>query len=185
MSELWLPVLLSSLACLAISAIVWGVLPLHVREHRRLPAEPELLDALRRQMPAPGIYSFPYSGTCGVSATRADVVANLQRGPVGFLVIGRTGARRALVPLAQYFVFFAIVAMLTAYVASIAGLKDGAPFLRVFRLVAIVSSMALTLGSAPLSIWFSRPWKSWLLHCADGLACGLAMGTVFGWLWPA
>jgi hypothetical protein len=135
-------------------------------------------------MPAPGIYSFPYRGLRGANTNRADVAVNLARGPVGYIVIGRAGPRRIAGPLAQHFLFFVIVAVLAAYVAGISGLKDGAPFLKVFRIVSTVSTMAFVLGAAPQSIWFGRPWKSWMLQCIDGLACGLTTGAVFGWLWP-
>jgi hypothetical protein len=184
MKELLLPILLSAVACLAISILTWGVLPFHTREHHRLSTEPHLLDALRRDMPAPGIYSFPFRGPRGALSSRADVAANLDRGPVGYIVIGKSGAPDVVGRLVAHFVFFVIVASLAGFVAISAGLKDGAPFERVFRVVAMVSSMALVLGAAPESIWFNRPWKSWILQCADGLACGLATGGVFGWFWP-
>ena len=184
MTDLLLPTLVSSAACLIISVLAWGVLPLHAHEHLRLSTEPELLAALRRDMPRPGIYSFPYRGLLGANTERHDVAASLQRGPVGYLVIGRSGPPRIAGPLAQHFIFFLLVASLTAYIATISGLKDGAPFGKVFRIVAIVSTMTLTLGTVPLSIWFSRPWKSLALQLIEGLACGVATGASFGWLWP-
>jgi hypothetical protein len=184
MKELWLPILVSALACLGITVLAWGVLPFHSREHRRLPTETDLLSALRRDLPAQGVYAFPYRGPRGALTGRADVAANLARGPVGFVVIGKPGAPRVALRLLQHFIFFATIAMVAAYIATISGLKDGAPFLKVFRVVSIVAAMPLMLGAAPLSIWISRPWKSWLLQCADGLACGLATGAVFAWLWP-
>jgi hypothetical protein len=164
--------------------LAWRVLPFHAGEHHRLSTEPELLAALRRDMPAPGIYSFPYRGLQGANTKRIDVSTNLERGPVGYIVIGRSGRRRVAVPLVQHFVFFVIVTTLAAYIAGISGLKDGAPFFNVFRIVATVSTMAFVLGAAPQSIWFDRPWQSWALQCMDGVACGLTTGAVFGWLWP-
>jgi hypothetical protein len=184
MNDLLLPILVSSAACLVISAIAWGVLPFHAREHHRLSTEAELLAALRRDMPAAGIYSFPYRGLGGANNDRIDVAANLERGPVGFVVIGKNGPRRITGSLVQHFAYLLVVSALTAYIATISGLKDGAPFEKVFRIVALVSTMTFVLGAAPLSIWFSRPWKSWGLQCVDGLACGLTTGAVFGWLWP-
>ena len=184
MSALWLPILISSCASIALSAIAWRVLPHHAREYRRLPTEPDLLDALRKDMPARGLYSFPYRGQHGVNTARADVAANLARGPVGYVVIGISGPPQLGAPLLQHLVLFVVIAILAAYVATISGLKDGAPFFKVFRLVTPVATAALVLGAAPQSIWFSRPWKSWAAQCVDGLACGLLMGAVFGWLWP-
>ena len=182
--ELWVPILIASGLCLALSVFAYGVLPHHEHEHRRLSTEQELLDALRRNMPAPGLYAFPYRGIRGANTTRADVAANLVRGPVGYVAIGAAGPPRFFGPLAQYFLFFVIVSTLTAYVAAHAGLKDGAHFPAVFRITGTVASMAFVLGAMPQCIWFHRPWRSWALQFIDGLACGLATGAVFGWFWP-
>jgi hypothetical protein len=184
MNDLILPILVSTAACLVISVLAWGVLPFHAREHLHLPTEPELLAALRRDMPRPGIYSFPYRGVHGANDERHDVAANLLRGPVGYIVIGKSGPRRIGGALVQHFLFLLVVATLTAYIATISGLKDGAPFDKVFRIVATVSTMTLVLGTVPLSIWFSRPWKSFALQLIEGLACGATTGAVFAWLWP-
>lgn len=184
MKDLLLPILVSSAACLVITVLAWRVLPFHSRGHRRLSTEPEVLTALRRDLPAPGIYSFPHLGPHGALADRADVAANLARGPVGYIVIGNSGAPPLTIPLVQNFLFFTVVATLAAYIATISGLKDGAPFLKVFRVVSIVMAMPLMLGTAPLSIWYSQPWKRWLVQCGDGLACAVATGAVFAWLWP-
>src|SRR5471032_987642 len=184
MNDLILPILVSSAACLVICVLAWGVLPFHAREHLRLPTEPELLEALRRDMPRPGIYSFPYRGIHVANNDRHDVAANLLRGPVGYIVIGKYGPRKFIGSLVQHFVFLLLVTTLTAYIATISGLKDSAPFDKVFRIVATVSTMTLVLGTTPLSIWFSRPWKSFGLQLIEGLACGVTTGAVFGWLWP-
>ncbi len=185
MDEPWIPILIASGACLAISIVTWRILPLHRGEHRRIPTEPLVLDALRKDMPAPGVYTFPFRLFADDSATRIDVAANLDRGPVGYLIVGPKGAERIGPRIVQQFLFFAIVSMLTAYLLSQTSLRDGARFLDVFRIAATVATMALVLGTVPQSIWFFRPWKSWLLQCVDGLACGAAIGATFAWYWPA
>ena len=183
MNELLTPILLSSVACLAIS-IVWRMLPFQVREHRPLFSESELIAALRRDMPAPGIYAFPFRGPRGELTERADVAANIARGPVGYILIGKPGTRSPALPLVQQLFYFLLVATLTGYIASISGIKHGDNYTAVFRVVSIVSTMAFVLGAAPLSIWFSRPWKSLVLQCVDGVACGLASGAIFASFWP-
>jgi hypothetical protein len=184
MNELLIPILLSSAASLAISVLAWRILPFHAREHRPLFSESELLSALRRDMPAPGIYSFPFRGPHGILTGRADVANNLARGPVGYIIIGTPGVQPIAIPLIQHFFYFVLVSTLAGYIASISGIKHGDNYAEVFRIVATVSTMALVLGAAPLSIWFSRPWKSLALQSVDGLACGLASGAIFASFWP-
>ena len=184
MEDLWLPIFVASALCLVISVLAWRVLPHHKREHLRVPTEPQLLEALRIHMPAPGLYSFPYQGVGDANASRADVAANRVRGPVGYMVIGAARPTVSAWRLVQQFLFFAVVATLTAFVATLAGLKDGAAFLSVLRVAGTVATMSLVLGAVPQSIWFYRPWKSWALQFADGLVCGVTMGVVFGWYRP-
>ena len=185
MEELWVPTLVASAICLVISILAWRVLPFHARQHLRIPTEPQFLEALRKDLPPPGVYSFPFRGFADESASRIDVAANLERGPVGYLIVGPNGAERIGWRVVQQFLFFATVSTFTAYLLSHAGLKDGAPFLKVFRIAATVAMMSLVLGTVPQSIWFFRPWKSWLLQCVDGLLCGAAIGATFAWFWPA
>ena len=184
MDGLVIPVLAASAAALATSVLAWRVLPQHAREYRHLPAEQELLDALRRKMPAPGIYAFPFRGPRGENTTRIDVAANLKRGPVGWVIIGRAGAPRLAWPLVQHFCFLLLISALAALAARISGLTDGARPAVVFRLTAGVSLVSLVLGATPQSIWHGRPWKSLFLQCADGIVCGAAIGGAFAWLWP-
>ena len=56
---LWLPILLSAVFVFVASSLVHMVLQLHKNDYRKLPAEDELLDALRRTNTPPGQYMFP------------------------------------------------------------------------------------------------------------------------------
>lgn len=181
-SELWVPILVSGAFCFVWSAIAWMVLPHHKTEWRRLPSEPDVLDALRNTPAPPGLYAFPFA--MGADVNRADVKAAMVKGPVGYLTIGRPGVANMGKMMAQSVVFYLVTSTLAAYVAWHAGLGLGAPYRSVFRIVGTVVTMAYVLGSVPESIWFARPWKSWLYTLGDGVMMGLLTAGVFGWLWP-
>lgn len=182
--ELWMPILLSGACCFAWSSIAWAVLPFHRREWRRLATEPDMLDALRKDPPSPGLYAFPF--TMGADLNRADTRAALERGPVGFVTIGRNGARRMGPMLLQSTLFYLVVSTLAAYVAwnAAPGSKLGVSYLATFRIVGTVAMMGYVLGTIPESIWFARPWKSWVYQAIDGVMMGLLTAGTFGWMWP-
>ena len=184
LSDLWLPVLVSGAICFVWSAVAWMVLPHHKGEWKRLATEPEVLAALRQSMPAKGLYMFPFS--LGADLNRTDTKRALEMGPVGYLAIGSTGVPSMAKMLAQSFVLYLVTSLLCAYVAwNVApGSKLGVPYLATFRIVGTIATMAYVLGSAPESIWFGRPWKSWVSQAFDGTVMGLLTAGVFGWLWP-
>jgi hypothetical protein len=184
LSELWLPIVVSAGICLGWSAMAWVVLPYHRKEWRRLSTEPDVLAALGKDPPAPGLYAFPFS--MGADVNRADTRTALERGPVGFVTIGRNGAPRRGVMLSQSVLFFLVASALVAYVAwhAAPGSKLGIPYPSTFRIVGTVATMAYVLGTTPESIWRARPWKSWAYQALDGTMMGLLTAGVFGWLWP-
>jgi hypothetical protein len=182
LQELWVPIVVSAFACFAASALAWTVLPHHKREWKRLPTEAGVLDALRQHAPPPGLYAIPFA--MGADLNRADLKLALEKGPVGFVTIRKNGPPNMAIMLVQMVVFFVLSSTLCAYVAWHAGLRYGAHPRTVFRVVAAVAAMAYTLGSVQESIWFGRPWKSWLKQCADGLAFALITAGTFAWMWP-
>jgi hypothetical protein len=184
LAELWMPILLSGGVCFVWSALAWTVLPHHKRDLRRLSGEPDVLTALRKDPPPPGRYSFPFSR--GADLNRADMRTALERGPVGFVTIGRNGVPHMGSMMGQSALFHLTVCALVAYVAwhAAPGSKLGTPYLSTFRVVGTVSIMAYALGTTPESIWFARPWKSWASQALDATVMGLLTAGVFGWLWP-
>jgi hypothetical protein len=180
--ELWIPILVSGGMCFTWATLAWVVLPFHRTEWKRLPSEHDVLEALRKSLPPPGLYAFPFAR--GSDLTRTDIRVALEKGPVGYVAIAKSGRGDMKVMLMQSIVFYVIVSTLVGYVAWNAGLKLGAPYLSVFRIVGSVTTMVYVLGSAPESIWFGRPWKSWAIQLADGVGFGVVTAATFAWLWP-
>lgn len=184
LSELWMPILVSGGICFVWSAVAWIALPHHKHEWRRLSTEPDVLSALRKDPPSPGLYTFPYAMHADLN--RADIRTALEKGPVGFITVGRNGVPNMGKMMGQSVLFYLVTSTLAAYVAwhAAPGSKLGVPYLTTFRIVGTVATMAYGLGTIPESIWFARPWKSWGYQMVDGTVMGLLTAGVFGWLWP-
>lgn len=84
---------------------------------------------------------------------------------------------------AKSFLFHIFVAGMVAYVGWHT-MPAGTDYLPVFRVTGSMAFMAYALGTVPESIWFSRPWSSWLLGAFDSMLYALVLAGIFGWLWP-
>ena len=59
LTDLWLPTIVSAAAVWIASAIAWMAMPHHKGDFKALPNENALMDAVRAQNVAPGVYGFP------------------------------------------------------------------------------------------------------------------------------
>jgi hypothetical protein len=181
--ELWVPILVATLACHIYSAVAWMVLKHHRSDWMRLPQEPDLLELLRKNPPKPGQYTFPYFD--GGDANRPDFATAMKLGPIGNIRIGRTAPMNMGKLMVQTLVFFALCTFLTSYVAWHAFDKplDAAP-LDIARIVGTVSLMTYTLGAFPESVWFFRPWRVFFLNAIDGVVHTVLTVGAFVYFWP-
>ena len=61
--SLWLPILLAAVCVFIASSIIHMVLPYHRSDMRNVPAEDDLLEAIRRLNIPPGDYGAPNAGS--------------------------------------------------------------------------------------------------------------------------
>ncbi len=177
---LWLPILLSGLAVFIVSAVIWMVLPHHRKEWAGFSNEDAVMDAIRAGNPAPGLYSAPSSGG---ERPSPEVIAKMARGPVVFVTV-MPGASMAMGgKMLKSVIFYITVGIFVAYMGTIA-LPSGGEYLAVFRVTGTAAFMAYVFASVPDSIWFGRPWKSWIYQALEGLLYAGLTGGIFGWLWP-
>ena len=181
-AELWIPILLASFFCFIASAIVWMAGPHHKKEWKGAPNEDAIQDVLRKADAQPGGYMFPF-GDRSDKSQFAAAMKKWAEGPSGVLFIFPKGQMNMGKMMGQQFAFFLAVNFMLAYVGHHSNL-DGQPYLRVFQVIGAIAFMTYWLGSAPESIWFGRPWKSYLLQGVDGLLYALITAGTFGWLWP-
>jgi hypothetical protein len=182
LTTLWMPILVSGLAVFVMSALVWTALPHHRKEFRGLPNDDAVLNAIRSGKPSPGLYMTPFFGS-QAARTSAEGKAKLEAGPMAFITVMPAGNRAMGPMMAQSAVANLLIASFVAYLAYHT-LPVGAEYLTVFRITGTATFMAYGLAHVPDSIWFGRPWSSYLLGAFDALLYALIAGGIFGWLWP-
>jgi hypothetical protein len=158
------------------------VLGYHRKDYDRLPAEEEILAALRNAGVPPGDYLFPWAGSAAAMKDPA-YVEKRKKGPGGLLTVMKDGMPSMAPYLAKWFVYCLVVGVFAAYIAGRA-LAPGASYLAVFRFAGCTAFIAYSLALWQNSIWYGRKWTTTLKSNVDGLIYGLLTAGVFGWLWP-
>ena len=178
--NLWLPILVATIAVWMASAVFWMVLPHHVKDMRKLSDEDGLIDALKGLGVGPGSYSFPF---CADKASWKDeeLMRKWTEGPSGFMTIMRpqSMARNMVCTI----VVNLFVSIFVAYLTSQARVP-GADFASVFQVAATAGVMAYLFGWMGSAIWFQLSKNAWISNAIDSVAYGLIMGLVFALLWP-
>ena len=182
LTSLWLPILLSAVLVFLASFILHMLAPFHRSDYRKLPAEDEVMEALRRFNVAPGDYMVPCS-TGPATMRDPGFLEKMNKGPVIVATFMPGGPIRMGGQLAQWFVYCAIVGVFAAYLTSRA-LTPGADYHDVFHFAGLVAFIGYTLALWQQSIWYRRSWATTIRYTIDGLIFGLLTGGVFGWLWP-
>jgi hypothetical protein len=177
---LWLPILLSAILVFFLSAASHMGVPYRVKEWAAAPEQDALQKALAKA--EPGLYVFPSPETSRERG-QAEWMEKWAAGPSAFLTLVPRGPINMGRNLGLSFLVNLFVSLLAAYVAHHA-LGGTHRYLAVFRLVGTIGFAAYAIGSVYESIWYWRPWRSIAMNVLDALAFGLAMGGVFGWLWP-
>jgi hypothetical protein len=180
--SLWIPILLSAVIVFVASSIMHMVLPYHRNDYRKLPAEDEIMEALRKFGILPGDYFLPCAGS--PKEMRAPAfIEKIKKGPVAVMTVIPSGPPSMGKNLAQWFVYCAIVSVFAAYIAGRA-LAPGSHYLAVFRFVGCTAFIGYALALWQNSIWYKRAWGTTLRSTFDGLVYGLLTAGTFGWLWP-
>ena len=183
LTQLWLPILLSAVFVFVASSVIHMALPIHRGDCKKLKNEDAVLDALSAQSIEPGMYMFPCAGSMKEMHT-PEMVAKLERGPVGRLTIQAAGGFHLGRSLVWWFIFCLIVGLLAAYVGW-HGLGAGAAYRTVFRVTGTAAILGYAVGHLHDSIWNGVRWGTTAKFVLDGVIYGLVTAGTFGWLWPA
>lgn len=189
--ELWAPILVSACTTFVLAILTRLVLPLHKLEWKHLPQQADVQHTLRGFPLTPGLYMLPH--TIGQDLGRADMRASLEQGPVAYIAIAKNGVPSVAGRLIANLCFFFCVNCIVAYAtwhgfstlnSGIRHMPLGIPFEHIFRVVFAISGLAYAGAAFQESVWFGRPWSSFLLTCFDAVIYAAATAVIFGWLWP-
>ena len=181
-ASLWLPIVVSGVIVFLVSFVIHMVLPYHRSDYRKLPAEDEVMEALRKFNIPPGDYMVPRADNAQ-AMNQPAFKEKLNKGPVAIVTFVKPGPFNMTSNLIQWFVFSLVVGVFAAYVTGRA-LGPGAPYLQVHRFAGVTAFAGYALAMWQESIWHKRSWSTTLKTTFDGLIYGLMTGGTFGWLWP-
>ncbi len=182
LSSIWQPIVLSAIIVFLASFITHMVLTYHRTDFRKLPAEDDVMEALRRFNLPQGSYMVPYAQA--PADMRSKVFQEKRgRGPVFIATILRNGQQTMGTQLGQWFVFCLVVSLFSGYMTSRA-LESGAPYLRVSQIASTTAFLGYVLAQWGDVIWYKRSVSASIKNTIDGLLYGMLTGGVFGWLWP-
>jgi hypothetical protein len=182
MIQLWLPILLSTVAVFLVSSLIHMVFKWHNADYRALPNEAEVAAAIRKGAPAPGMYVLPHCLE-HKDMEKPEVAAKFAEGPVGMLYLKAPGMPKMGPALLGWLLFNGVLAFFLAYVAAHT-LGVGTRYLQVFRVVGTVGFLAYAGSAVQGSIWMGKPWITTFKEMLDGLIYACVMAGFFGWLWP-
>lgn len=182
LTSLWIPILLSAVIVFVASSILHMALPYHRSDYKKLPAEAEIMEALRRFNIPPGDYMMPSAGSPAAMRSPA-FLEKINKGPVAVMTVMKSGPFSMSTNLIQWFIFCVIVSVIAAYVAGRA-LGRGADYLQVFRFAGCIAFVGYAAALWEMSIWYKRSWLTTAKSTIDGLIYGLLTAGTLGWLWP-
>ena len=177
-----IPILLATVLVWIASALIWTVLPWHTNDFSALPDEASALATLNPQNLAPGQYDFPHISS-PADMKEDGIRQKFEAGPAGFMTVLPRGVPPMGKAMALSGVFYIIVGVAVAYVAS-RTLAAGADYMAVFQITGTVAWMTYGAAIIPEGIWFGRPWSSIFKGLFDAFIYGLLTAGAFSGLWP-
>jgi hypothetical protein len=182
LASLWMPIVLSGVVVFLASFVMHMVLPHHHGDFGKLPAEADVMEALRKFNLPQGDYMVPKPASMADLRSK-EYQEKLNRGPVLIATVLPSGQRGMGGQLAQWFVFCVVVSLFAGYLTSRA-LQTGAPYLRVSQIASTTAFLGYVMARWSDVIWYKRSAGAVFRSTIDAVLYGLLTGGVFGWLWP-
>ena len=182
LSSLWLPILLSTVFVFLLSSVIHMAPLWHKKDYPRLANEDAVRAALGPLALPPGDYMIPRPASHAEMRTPA-FLEKMKAGPIVMMTVMPNGPMTMGKSLAQWFIFSAVIGLVSACVAGCA-LPAGADPHRIFHLTALTAFSGYAFALWEMSIWYKRAWSMTIKSTLDGLVYALATGATFMWLWP-
>lgn len=178
LTQLWLPIVLSTIAIFFASFLSWMVLGLHKNDWKKAPDEDSLTKALVDcGLKRGATYMLPMCDT-PERMKSPEFQQRLAAGPNGIITLfDKNDMGRNLV---LTFIYFGVTTVILAYLAAI-GLPAGTPFATVFRFFAVAGLLTHLAAMVPQSVWFKNRIVA---HAIESIAFALILGGIFGAMWP-
>lgn len=183
-APLWLPIIVSTVVVFILSSIINMFLPWHKGDFAPLPNGESIAATLNAANVAAGDYMYPRPA--GMEEMRSpEHKERFLRGPVVLMTVARPKTLSMGKQLTSWFIFVLLISALAACMAVMTVPTAGEYHLdhQIFHVVGLFTWVAYALAVWPLSIWYSRSWRSTLTMTLDGLIYAVATGLVFVWLW--
>ncbi len=181
--DLWLVILLAGLFCWIASALIHMLIKYHNADMKELNNEDEVSAVLGSGKHAPGLYHTPHCGDMSNMA-KPEVQEKFKKGPIAMITIFPNGMPPMGKLLIQQLLFFILVSIFIAYIASISYPMD-TDYMTIFRQVFVVAFVAYGMGEIPYSIWYGHPWSNCIRFLIDALIYAAVTAGTFAWLWPS
>ncbi len=176
--QLWLPILITGVVLFFASFVAWTVLPHHEVDFSPLPDEDKLMETVKSLNLTPGSYMFPHM--THAQAKDPEKIAKYTSGPRGTLVVWEMPNMGKNLLLT--FVYFLLIALVTAYIAWEALQGQTVTFLKAFQIVGAIGVLTFASSGQLNAVWFPRRT---LMDFFDGIIYGVLMGLVFALCWPS
>lgn len=181
LTALWLAIVISAIIVFMVSSVIYTVLGYHGNDFTKLPAEDQVMTALRGFQIPPGDYAMPYATGMQEQKTR-EYIEKRNRGPVAFLTVlpSSLGMVKSMV---LWFCYTLLCGILTGYITGRA-LGPNAGFWAVFQFSWSAALACYALALLQNSIWYGRSWRATATSMFDGVIYALFTALTFGLLWP-
>jgi len=180
--DLWLPILLSAVFVFIASSVLHMLLPWHRSDHKQLPGEDAIRDAIRAQNVPKGAYFFPRATSMKHMST-PEMQEKYKEGPVGHITIMDNGSPAMGKSLMLWFLFSVVIGVFAGYVTGMFN-GPGAEYGAIQRAVGTIAILGYCAPFALDPVWKAQPWGVTFKHFIDGVIYALLTAGTFGWLWP-
>lgn len=181
-TALWLPILLSAIACFVVSSLIHMASPWHRNDYPGVPDEDAVMNALRPFNIPPGDYMMPRP-LRREDMKSAAFTEKRDKGPVMIMTVMPNGPFAMGSTMAQWFVYLLVINFIAAGVAA-STLGPGAHDHAIFHHVGIASFVGFTAALWQMSIWYHRAWSTTIKATVDGLIYAAITAWIFTLLWP-
>lgn len=180
LQQLWLPIVVTSVAVFVCSFLVWAILPHHRDDWAKLPNEDAFRQFLKSQNYPAGAYIFPKMShkECNTPEGKAA----MKSAPMGEIRVWKDPSMAK--NMIGTFLVFLIATVLIAYVSWHVRSTLGGDFADRFQVIGVIGLLTYCFSFIPNMIWFQGGTRG-LVNCIlDGVLYGVVTGAAFSWLWP-